>query len=314
MTPFERLTKEKPNLVHVPIWGQWVWVHNDSGSKLDERMNEGFWVHYDNDSPHAHRIYWKGCNKILVERNIKFIVPMIKIPFNTLSTGAQPHLMDAKPPLSTPSATPTSHVDPTESDDGTHVKDRPTMPVQTPWLLKTPSAPNPAWTIQPEQWSTHAHRPSQYVQCLEQGEGTVHGYMHLKPDNQIPGIRGSSATFSNTEDTNSFVNDAMYYIEFNNVALQDLDGNPGSLEEAKLRTNWPQWEKAINAELKTVEDAGTYEEVPRPPGKNIVNCKLVFKIKHKANGSILKYKAHLVAHGFTQIYGVDYYETYSPVA
>jgi Reverse transcriptase (RNA-dependent DNA polymerase) len=53
--------------------------------------------------------------------------------------------------------------------------------------------------------------------------------------------------------------------------------------------------------------------VPRPQGKNVVDCKLVFKIKCKADSSILKYKAHLIAHGFTQIY-VDYYETYSPVA
>jgi Reverse transcriptase (RNA-dependent DNA polymerase) len=236
---------------------------------------------------------------------------MIEIPFNTPSTGAQPHLMDAKPPLSTPSTTPPSHVDPTESDDRTHAKDRPTMPVQTPQPLETPSAPNPACTIQPEWQSTHAHKPSQYVQHLEQGEGTLHGYTHSKPDDKIPSIRGSSAV---AKDANSFVNDAVYYIEFNNVTLQDLDGDPGSLSEAKLRTDWPQWEKAINTELKTVEDAGTYEEVLRPPGKNIVNCKLIFKIKRKADGSILKYKACLVAHSFTQIYGVDYYETYSPVA
>jgi hypothetical protein len=60
MTPFKQLTKEKPDLANVPIWGQQVWVHNGSGSKLDECTNEGFWVGYDNDSPHAHRIYWKG--------------------------------------------------------------------------------------------------------------------------------------------------------------------------------------------------------------------------------------------------------------
>jgi hypothetical protein len=112
--------------------------------------------------------------------------------------------------------------------------------------------------------------------------------MHLKPDNKIPSIRGSSATFSNTKDTNSFVNDAVYYIEFKKVTLQDLGSDPGSLEEAKLRTDWPQWEKAINTKLKTVEDAGMYEEVLRPPGKNDINCKLVFKIKCKANSSILK--------------------------
>jgi Reverse transcriptase (RNA-dependent DNA polymerase) len=106
----------------------------------------------------------------------------------------------------------------------------------------------------------------------------------------------------------------MYYIKFNNVALQDLDSDPGLLSEAKSRTDWPQWEKAINTKLKTIEDARTYEEVPRPQGKNVVNCKLIFKIKCKANSSILKYKAHLVARSFTQIYGIDYYKTYSPMA
>jgi hypothetical protein len=75
------------------------------------------------------------------------------------------------------------------------------------------------------------------VQHLEQGEGTVHGYTHSNPDDKIPGIRGSSATFGNTEDTNSFINDTMYYIEFNNVTLQDLDSNPVLQEEAKSRTN-----------------------------------------------------------------------------
>jgi GAG-pre-integrase domain/Pol polyprotein, beta-barrel domain len=313
MTPLNNLRKRN-----------WTWHMSQFGaSKFGStttlgqnwmHANEGFWVGYDNDSPHAHRIYWKGHNKISVEQNIKFIALMIKIPFNTPSTGTQPHLMDAKPLLSTPSATPPSHGNLTKSDDETHLKDGPTTPVQTPQPLETPSTLNPAWTIQPEQWSTHAHKPSQYVQCLEQGEGTVHGYMHSKLDDKIPGVRGSSATFGNTKDMNSFVNDAMYYIEFNNVALQDLDGDPGLLSEAKSRTDWPQWEKAINTELKTVEDARTCEEVLRPQGKNVVNCKLIFKIKHKADSSILKYKVHLIACSFTQIYGIDYYKTYSPMA
>jgi Reverse transcriptase (RNA-dependent DNA polymerase) len=145
-----------------------------------------------------------------------------------------------------------------------------------------------------------------------QGEGTVHGYMHSKPNSQIPGIRGSNIG----ENSTSLTDDAVYHTEFNDAAfvtIQGIDGDPKSLEEAKSRMDWPQWKEAIDIELKTIKGTRTWEEVPRPPDKNIVNCKLVFKIKRKANSTIIKYKAHLVARGFTQIYGVDYYETYSPV-
>jgi hypothetical protein len=53
--------------------------------------------------------------------------------------------------------------------------------------------------------------------------------------------------------------------------------------------------------------------VPWPPGVNIVGSKWIFKAKQRPDGSVDKYKARLVARGFTQQYGIDYGDTFSPV-
>src|SRR3954469_9873867 len=57
----------------------------------------------------------------------------------------------------------------------------------------------------------------------------------------------------------------------------------------------------------------TWHLVPKQRGKNIIDCKWVYKVKKKADGSIDRYKACLVAKGFKQRYGIDYEDTFSPV-
>ena len=54
--------------------------------------------------------------------------------------------------------------------------------------------------------------------------------------------------------------------------------------------------------------------MPRPEGKSVVTSRWLYKIKYVANGSIEKYKARFVARGFSQVEGVDYDETFTPVA
>ena len=58
----------------------------------------------------------------------------------------------------------------------------------------------------------------------------------------------------------------------------------------------------------------TWTLVPRPLDANVVSCKWVYSLKYNPDGSIARYKARLVARGFSQAYGLDYHETFSLVA
>ena len=75
----------------------------------------------------------------------------------------------------------------------------------------------------------------------------------------------------------------------------------------------PLWKRAMDIEFDALQRNSTWTLVSPARGQNIIDCKWVFKIKHKADGSIDRYKARLVAKGFRQQYGIDYEETFSPV-
>ncbi|CAN0910966.1 Retrovirus-related Pol polyprotein from transposon TNT 1-94 [Linum grandiflorum] len=90
-----------------------------------------------------------------------------------------------------------------------------------------------------------------------------------------------------------------------------LDSTPRSIEEAM---KIPEWRKAVLDEIQALEANGTWKIVTLPPGKRTVDYKWIFTTKYNADGSVERYKARLVARGFTQSFGIDYQETFAPVA
>jgi hypothetical protein len=72
------------------------------------------------------------------------------------------------------------------------------------------------------------------------------------------------------------------------------------------------WRAAIAEEMLSLHANGTFREVIPPSGVNLVSCKWVFTIKTHADGSIERFKARLVARGFSQVQGKDYNQTFAP--
>jgi hypothetical protein len=90
------------------------------------------------------------------------------------------------------------------------------------------------------------------------------------------------------------------------------DGVPRNYKEAIASRDAKQWKEAIDKEVKSICDNGTFELVKHHG--SVIGCSWLFKIKYKQDGTIEKYKARIVAQGFSQRYGVDFQETYAPVA
>lgn len=95
------------------------------------------------------------------------------------------------------------------------------------------------------------------------------------------------------------------------ITTLDASVIPKSVEEA-LKD--PNWKEAMVEEMRALKKNQTWEEVTQPKGIKPVGCKWVFNLKYKADGTFERYKARLVVKGYTQSYGIDYLETFAPVA
>ncbi|KAE8672566.1 G patch domain-containing protein TGH [Hibiscus syriacus] len=76
----------------------------------------------------------------------------------------------------------------------------------------------------------------------------------------------------------------------------------------------PEWKHAVEEEIKALQKNKTWSLTDLPEGKRAVGCRWIFTVKYHSDGSVERYKARLVAKGFSQSYGIDYQETFAPVA
>lgn len=139
-------------------------------------------------------------------------------------------------------------------------------------------------------------------------------------------LRGSKRRFDDNEAENeSFVKKQkamlamlQWCLEPGETAMKAIAGMvcgidiPVTYEEALKGPYAKQWKEAIDIELAALVKNGTWKEVIPPGGANLISTKWVFDIKTPDGKVLDRFKARLVARGFSQKYGVDYTETFAP--
>ncbi|BBH03062.1 Disease resistance protein CC-NBS-LRR class family [Prunus dulcis] len=133
----------------------------------------------------------------------------------------------------------------------------------------------------------------------------------------IPESQEISINYTSTDELwsrNEIIIDDIFAFSVAAEIIKDDDIEPCSINECTQRQDWPKWKDAIQAELNSLEKRSVFGHiVPTPPNVNPVGYKWVFTRKHNEKNEISRYKARLVAQGFSQRPGIDYVETYSLV-
>ncbi|GKA31625.1 retrotransposon protein, putative, ty1-copia subclass [Tanacetum coccineum] len=127
-----------------------------------------------------------------------------------------------------------------------------------------------------------------------------------EPQSDINPIRRSTRTRRPTDRL-------CLYVDAEEHELGDL-GEPANYKAALLDPESDKWLNAMNVEMQSMRDNEVWELVDLPPNGKTVGHKWLFKKKTDMDGAVHTYKARLVAKGFTQTPGIDYEETFSPVA
>jgi hypothetical protein len=134
--------------------------------------------------------------------------------------------------------------------------------------------------------------------------------LHEEPAEQVPEIK---APVNRSSTRVNKGRPPMHLSEYvaHRVSCED---DPESLHDALASDESKEWKQAADRELAALIKNETWTLVQRPKDKHALKTKWVLRRKYNEDGSIERYKARLVVKGYEQYYGIDYEETFAPVA
>ncbi|KAJ9539198.1 hypothetical protein OSB04_031931 [Centaurea solstitialis] len=313
-TPYELFRNRKPSIEHLHIFGCVCYILNnkDNLGKFDSKSDDGIFLGYSSISK-TYRVFNKRRQAIEETIHVKFDESGPTFPHpndnSEINQWADSFFQVPEPPTADPS--------PQDLPDGFE-EDPPLPPTETssPPLINAtpitqiiPSEPDqPTNSEDFSQTTISEPTPTNLLPDPSINEASTSGQVYQPPalrwtkDHPIDQVLGNPSSGIKTRRQSGNV---CLYVNFIS------ENEPKEIDDA-LRD--PAWVSAMQEELAEFIKNNVWLLVPRPRKRTIIGSKWIFRNKLDEIGTIIRNKARLVAQGYRQEEGIDYDETFAPVA
>lgn len=305
-TPYELWYGKRSTLGHLRVWGCMAFVHVNAKvrTKLDDKAKACIFIGYD--STHMGYRFWDPkAKKIIVRRDATFWED-VRVAEEDVASHHEER----------PRALP--HVVINEEMQVPSLEDERERPLPPQYEHEAPPMEDQHAQHVTDQMAASSDRRPQSASSSEmiapRGVRSMRDILGAEGQRQAPReelrqVHGAPINPQAPPLPNPPLRRSPRFIH----AIKSIPHeDPLTVEEAMSRTDAPKWRQAMEEELDAMRRMKTWELVDLPEGRQAVKCKWVFKLKRNQDDSIERYRARLVAKGFSQKEGLDYNETFSP--
>ena len=297
-TPHEVHTGNIPSISHLRIFGCKAHAHvpDEKRKKLDAKSLECVFLGFSGQRK-AYKVLHRPSGRVFESRDVRFDEGEGSLPSHVkIDLSAPPEASQNTPLIPSTSDTPATVEEANEESEVNALLEEATGNTS-----EDDTAPPPP----PVRKSRAARTPTAPVRRSTRIATKATGPTATAPSNEATG----PPRWTEVPPDHTPVGDSDEHANRTTVS-----SDPQTFEEAVSGPDAREWMAACAEELKTFVEKELFDEVEKPRGRKVVGSKWVFRTKYGADGQIQKYKARLVAQGFTQVHGIDYTETFAPVA